>query len=266
MRSAAPAGLIGMSLSSASLLSGASCATRLPAQDLARARAWYADKLGLVPAEEREGGLRYRLAGGDFVLFASSGRPSGTHTQMGFGVDDIERVAAELRGRGVVFEEEGIPGLPMVDGLVSVPGNYPSKGTGERGGWFRDSEGNLLGIGEPTGPPAVADPVAAVRGVFDAWATGDRAALEALLADDFRFFSPRDDGLDRAAYFEVCWPHHASLSGHNLVRIGEISPGVVVVTYVSGRVDGDERFCNTEIFTVRDGQVREVEVFFGRTL
>ena len=43
-----------------------------------------------------------------------------------------------------------IPGLPMVDGIVDIPGNYPSKGRGERGAWFRDSEGNLLGLGQPT--------------------------------------------------------------------------------------------------------------------
>jgi hypothetical protein len=68
---------------------------------------------------------------------------------MGFTVDDIEATVAELRSRGVVFEEYGIPGLPMVNGVVDIPGNYPSKGSGERGAWFRDCEGNLLGLGQP---------------------------------------------------------------------------------------------------------------------
>ena len=123
-------------------------ASRLPAQDLGRARAFYAEKLGLEPVEEREGGLRYRCGNSYFVLFQSTGRPSGEHTQMGLEVDDIEAVATELRRRGVVFEEVDVPGLRTVDGIADIRGNYPSKGTGERGGWFRDSEGNLLGIGQ----------------------------------------------------------------------------------------------------------------------
>jgi catechol 2,3-dioxygenase-like lactoylglutathione lyase family enzyme len=125
-------------------------ATRLPAQDLERARAWYSEKLGLDPVEERPGGLRYECGAGEFVLFQSTGAPSGDHTQMGFDVDDIDATVAELRSRGVVFEEYDVPGMTMVDGIVTIEGNYPSKGTGERGGWFRDSEGNLLGIGQPT--------------------------------------------------------------------------------------------------------------------
>ena len=124
-------------------------ATRLPAQDLERARAFYADKLGLHPVEERPGGLRYLVAAGEFALFASAGAPSGAHTQMGWEVDDIEATVADLRERGVVFEEYDMPGLRTVDGIAEIEGNYPSKGVGERAAWFRDSEGNMLGIGQP---------------------------------------------------------------------------------------------------------------------
>jgi catechol 2,3-dioxygenase-like lactoylglutathione lyase family enzyme len=124
-------------------------ATRLPAQDLGRARAFYADKLGLEPVEERPGGLKYRCGSGEFVLFQSAGAPSGEHTQMAFQVDDVEAVVAELRARGMVFEEVDMPGMPTVGGITEVPGNYPSVGTGERAVWFKDSEGNLLGIGQP---------------------------------------------------------------------------------------------------------------------
>jgi catechol 2,3-dioxygenase-like lactoylglutathione lyase family enzyme len=131
------------------MLEKAKVATRLPAQDLERARTFYAEKLGLEPGEERPGGLRYQPASGEFVLFASTGAPSGDHTQMAFEVDDIEATVAELRRRGVVFEEYDVPGLSTVDGIAEIEGNYPSKGTRERGAWFRDSEGNLLGIGQP---------------------------------------------------------------------------------------------------------------------
>jgi catechol 2,3-dioxygenase-like lactoylglutathione lyase family enzyme len=133
-----------------SLLRDGEVAARLPAQDLDRARAFYADKLGLEPAEERPGGLLYRCGRGTFALFATTGAPSGQHTQMAWTVDDIDAVVGELRRRGVVFEEVDVPGLRTVDGLADVEGNYPSYGgVGERAAWFRDSEGNLLGIGQP---------------------------------------------------------------------------------------------------------------------
>jgi hypothetical protein len=68
---------------------------------------------------------------------------------MGWEVDDIEATFTELRARGVVFEEYDIPGLQTVGGIADIEGNYPSKGIAQRGAWFRDSEGNMLGIGQP---------------------------------------------------------------------------------------------------------------------
>jgi catechol 2,3-dioxygenase-like lactoylglutathione lyase family enzyme len=125
-------------------------ATRLPAQDLARARAFYSEKLGLEPSEERPGGLLYRTANGEFALFETAAAPSGGHTQMAWYVEDIEATVAELRSRGVVFEDYDVPGLQTLEGIAEVEGNYPSKGgRGERAAWFRDSEGNLIGIGQP---------------------------------------------------------------------------------------------------------------------
>jgi catechol 2,3-dioxygenase-like lactoylglutathione lyase family enzyme len=136
------------------MLQDSHVATRIPAQDLRRARRFYREKLGLEPAEERPGGLLYRCAGGDFALFESSGTPSGAFTQMAWQVDDIEATVETLRGRGVVFEEYDAPGLATVDGIAEVAGNYPSKGgVGERAAWFKDSEGNLLAIGQPIAPP-----------------------------------------------------------------------------------------------------------------
>jgi len=124
-------------------------ATRIPCQNLARAREFYADKLGLEPSEERPGGLLYRCASGEFALFQSAGASPGTFTQMGWEVDDIDATVAELSKRGVEFEEVDVPGLKTVDGIAEVAGNYPSKGgKGERAAWFRDSEGNMLGIGQ----------------------------------------------------------------------------------------------------------------------
>ena len=124
-------------------------ATRLPARNLDRARAFYADKLGLAPIEERPGGLLYRCGDGLFALFESVGSPSGSHTQMGIEVSDLRAAVATLRARGVQFEEYDAPGLETVNGVAQVDGNYPSKGgKGELAAWFRDSEGNLLGMGQ----------------------------------------------------------------------------------------------------------------------
>ncbi|MER6259367.1 VOC family protein [Streptomyces sp. 900105245] len=137
------------------LLARGRVATRLPAQDLDRARRFYAERLGLRPAEEGPGGLLYRCGGAEFQVFHSAGASSGGFTQMSWEVDDIEAVVAELRGRGVEFEEFGLPpvygGAHTRDGIVDVEGYLSSRAPGPRrarGAWFRDSEGNMLGIGQ----------------------------------------------------------------------------------------------------------------------
>src|SRR5436305_1052837 len=130
------------------MLKEGNVATRLAARDLHRARKFYSEKLGLEPIEQRPGGLRYRSGNSFFVLFESAGTASGAHTQMGWEVDDIEATVAALKARGVVFEEYDLPGMKTVDGIAKIAGNYPSKGIGEKGSWFKDSEGNLLGIGQ----------------------------------------------------------------------------------------------------------------------
>jgi catechol 2,3-dioxygenase-like lactoylglutathione lyase family enzyme len=115
----------------------------IPAKDLARAKSFYADKLGLKPSEERPEGLRYRCGAGSFLLFESSGTASGDHTQLGWDVNDVEATVQELRGRGVVFEEYDLPGFKTVNGIAEI--------AGEKGAWFKDTEGNLLAIGQQMG-------------------------------------------------------------------------------------------------------------------
>jgi len=111
----------------------------IPTSDLERARAWYADKLGLAPEEELPGGLLYRTVGDAwFLLFPSSGAGTAQHTVAGWVVKDLEAEAAELCSRGVVFEDYGLPGLRTVDGVATTPAG--------KAVWFRDSEGNLLGM------------------------------------------------------------------------------------------------------------------------
>jgi catechol 2,3-dioxygenase-like lactoylglutathione lyase family enzyme len=130
------------------MLEQSEVATRLPAQNLNPARKFYSEKLGLASIEERPGGLRYRSNNCFFVLFESAGEASGTHTQMGWEVADIEATVAALKAPGLVFEEYDLPGLKTANGIAEIAGNYPGKGVGEKGAWFKDSEGNLLGIGQ----------------------------------------------------------------------------------------------------------------------
>src|SRR5438270_5661911 len=123
------------------LLNTAVVKAALPVEDLARARAFYAEKLGLTPTREVEGALFYAGNGNSgFLLFPTGGRPSGQHTQLAWFVKDIAATVAELRSRGVNFEEYDFPGLKTIDGIADL--GY------EKSAWFRDSEGNLLALGQ----------------------------------------------------------------------------------------------------------------------
>src|SRR5262245_13794647 len=131
------------------MLTESQVATRLPGGDLDRARRFYSEKLGLEPVEERPGGLCYRCGGGYLALFESAGAASGNPTHRACEVAAIESAVASLRARGLVFEEYDLPGLKTVNGIANIERNYPSKGVGERAAWFKDTEGNLLGLGQP---------------------------------------------------------------------------------------------------------------------
>jgi ketosteroid isomerase-like protein len=99
-----------------------------------------------------------------------------------------------------------------------------------------------------------------VRGCFAAYAAKDRAAIEALLAEDFHFTSPLDNRIDRNTYFEVCWPNSTRMDGFDIVQLAVDAPRAFV-TY-EGRM-GKDRFRNTEVHTIRGEQIVEVEVYFG---
>jgi ketosteroid isomerase-like protein len=105
------------------------------------------------------------------------------------------------------------------------------------------------------------DPIVVVHGIFAAYEKKDRVALDALLTSDFHFSSPIDNHLDRATYFELCWPNSRQISKFELSTAAS-SGDRVFVHYVAETIDG-RRFCNSELFTVRGGQVAEVQVYFG---
>jgi ketosteroid isomerase-like protein len=101
------------------------------------------------------------------------------------------------------------------------------------------------------------------QAVYLAFATADREAIEALIAPEFSFTSPADpQGLDRAGYFERCWPGAGNVEKFEFVRLIE-DGDEVVVTYEATRADGS-RFRNTEVLTFFDGDVQtRAEVYFG---
>jgi SnoaL-like domain len=99
------------------------------------------------------------------------------------------------------------------------------------------------------------------REMYRAFAAGDRDAVERSLADDFTFSSPLDVGLDRAGYFERCWPGAGKGQKFDFVRLIE-SGDEVVVTYEMTRADGG-RGCNTEVLTFRGDEIVGAEVYFG---
>ena len=125
------------------MLSTARIHATIPAQDLARARGFYESVLGFAPASVAPGGVFYEVDGGaHFLLFPSSGRASGGHTQLGFAVDDIEAEVGALRAKGVTFESYEMPQFDLATSIATFPGT--------RAAWFKDTEGNLLGLVQMT--------------------------------------------------------------------------------------------------------------------
>jgi ketosteroid isomerase-like protein len=105
------------------------------------------------------------------------------------------------------------------------------------------------------------DAVEIARAAYEAYAKKDRAAIEALIAEEFRFTSPLDNRIDRATYFARCWPNSQRISGFEFIHLVQ-NDERVFVTYEGTNTDG-HRFRNTEIVTIRGRQITEVEVYFG---
>lgn len=112
----------------------------LPAKDIARARDFYRDVLGLEPADAMdEENLLYRCGSGtSFLLYKTENAGTAKNTQMGWGTDNIDAEVEELRGRGAVFEEYDFPGLKTVNGIAATPVG--------KAAWFTDTEGNILNL------------------------------------------------------------------------------------------------------------------------
>jgi ketosteroid isomerase-like protein len=106
--------------------------------------------------------------------------------------------------------------------------------------------------------------VAIARAAYESYVRKDRAALEKLIAADFHFTSPLDNRLDRETYFRRCWPNSKVTQGFDFIHL-VTDADRVFVTY-EGRNTNGRRFRNTEILTIRDQQIVDVEVYFGWSL
>ena len=100
-----------------------------------------------------------------------------------------------------------------------------------------------------------------VRSCYDCYRTADRAAIEALLADDFTFTSPYDDRIDRATYFARCWPAAGTFRHYEVKQVAACADGCFAL-YEEMSGEG-VAFRNSEYFRFAGDRIRSVEVFFG---
>jgi ketosteroid isomerase-like protein len=101
---------------------------------------------------------------------------------------------------------------------------------------------------------------AIIRSLFDAYLTKQRDVVEASMSPDLRFTSPYDDAIDRATYFERCWPTSETMDAVEVERIFE-EGNEAFVTYKT--TVGGKTFRNTEFFVFDGDLVREITVYFG---
>jgi len=115
----------------------------IPVTNVARARKFYEEKIGLVAKEEYAGGVIYECGDGSWVfMYPSAGAGTSRASTAFWVVDDVVAEVAALRKKGVVFEEYDMPGLKTVNGIAT--------GGGAKTAWFKDTEGNILAISQRT--------------------------------------------------------------------------------------------------------------------
>jgi predicted enzyme related to lactoylglutathione lyase len=123
------------------MLSTAPIRAYIPATDVSRARKFYEGTLALTPKQEYAGGVIYECGKGSWVfMYPSPGAGTSKASTAFWSVDDVAAEVAELKTRGVVFEEYDMPGLKTVNSIAT--------GGGAKTAWFKDTEGNILAISQ----------------------------------------------------------------------------------------------------------------------
>jgi catechol 2,3-dioxygenase-like lactoylglutathione lyase family enzyme len=130
------------------MLSKAKIGAVIPVSDLERGIEFYGQTLGLGTPERDDvpdnPGARFAIGGGELYVYKSVGAGQSKHTLCAFEVDDIEREVDDLRGRGVAIEEYDMPGMKTENGILDMGG-------GIKGAFFKDPDGNILGLGQRVG-------------------------------------------------------------------------------------------------------------------
>jgi predicted enzyme related to lactoylglutathione lyase len=122
------------------MLSNAPIRAYIPARDVARARTFYEQKIGLTPKEEYSEGVIYECGGSEVFLYPTPNAGTSKASQAFWQVSDVEAEVAALKARGVVFEEYDLPGVTMTNSIAT--------GGGAKTAWFTDTEGNILAISQ----------------------------------------------------------------------------------------------------------------------
>ncbi len=122
------------------MLTNAPVMPSLPATDIARAKTFYTDVLGLHIMEEHADRVTFWAGEGTYLMLYRRSRTKADHTAASFEVRHIEDVMADLREKGVQFISYDVPGLKTVNGVAEHEGI--------KAAWFNDTEGNILGISE----------------------------------------------------------------------------------------------------------------------
>jgi predicted enzyme related to lactoylglutathione lyase len=120
------------------MLSTAPIRAYIPASDVARARKFYEHTIGLRPKEDYAGGVIYESGGAEVFLYPTNNAGTSKASQAYWQVEDVEAEVAELKARGVAFEE--YDGMAMRNSIAT--------GGGAKTAWFKDTEGNILAISE----------------------------------------------------------------------------------------------------------------------
>jgi predicted enzyme related to lactoylglutathione lyase len=122
------------------LLKNAPIRAYIPVLDLSRARKFYEETVGLVPKEAYAGGVIYECGGSEVFMYPTRNAGTSKASQAFWSVADVEAEVAELKARGVTFEEYEGPGITMTNSIAT--------GGGARTAWFKDTEGNILAVSQ----------------------------------------------------------------------------------------------------------------------
>jgi len=112
----------------------------IPVSNLQRARRFYEQTVGLEPVEEYGGGVIYTCGGAEVFMYPTPNAGTSRASQAFWQVADVEREVAQLKARGVVFEEYDMPGLKTKNSVAT--------GGGAKTAWFKDSEGNIMAVSQ----------------------------------------------------------------------------------------------------------------------